>query len=534
MKSSTLKQIAVGIIVTLVWALGACARVPVPTSDMATVTPSPHFTATRAIATAIATAAIPTETVLPTSNPTLASVTIIPTPTTTTTSTPVPTPLLTPIAFDRNPRAILIQADITGGSNSVPRDAHVPLFRLYADGFVVVAGDRAPLSTGLDATVRVGYLAEADVQNLLAYLRDGAFNSLNAYYEPRPAPKDSPTAEISVYLNKTKTVRVYAPDSPGTPKAFSDAFARITRTVPSDAKAFVPTDGYLIATGAGGVSEYRANSDLVEWGSNIGLRLADSVDGVTVSGSTYSNVVSLIGKGWPRALYRDGNSAYRVRFAPNLPRTVHLTDWIGTILDAPREFGGRAFDIVGYYRGANLFGEARGNPPTRNDWVLMDDSGAIFVSGAAPQGMDSSSRADAWNVVRVRAVVVYVRNGTSYLEARRVDVLPSNQSAVIPNADAAIAAVKSRYPEMSKIKPAGAGMIGASTDIKVLERADGWDLAFWEGWGDCPAGCINNRYSYFAVKKDGRLQKAGEYLRTYNSASNSFETTGAPMWSVPK
>ncbi|MBI4791045.1 MAG: hypothetical protein HY782_28780 [Chloroflexi bacterium] len=528
------KYFAIGIVAAL-WALAACARVPVPTADQPTFTPSPLATLASVVATPMPSAAIPTSTVLPTGTPTSVSVTAIPTRAIMPSSSP--TPILTPIAFDRNPRAILVEADVTGGSNPAPRDMHVPLFRLYADGFVLLAGERAPLTTGLDAAARVGYLSETDIQSLLAYLRDGGFNSLNAYYEPRPAPKDAPTAQITVYLNKTKTVRVFAPDSPTTPKPFSDALARITQTVPSELTTFVPTDGYLIASAAGSTSDHRANSDLVEWGNNVGVRLADAMDGVTVSGSAFSNAAALIGRAWPKSLFREGNSVYRVRLASNLPRAVHLTDWIGTILEAPREFDRRAFDLVGYYRGANLFGEARGNPPTRGDWVLVDDSGAIYVSGIAPQGFDPSSRVDAWNVVRVRAVVVYVRSGTSYLEARSVDASSSHLSAnpiIISNAQAAIAAVKSRFPEMGKIKPAGAGMIGASTDIKVVERADGWDLAFWEGWGDCPAGCINHRYSYFSVKKDGRLQKAGEYSRIYNATGNSFDTTGAPLWGVPK
>jgi len=59
-------------------------------------------------------------------------------------------------------------------------------------------------------------------------------------------------------------------------------------------------------------------------------------------------------------------------------------------------------------------------------------------------------------------------------------------------------------------------------------------LVFWEGWGDCEAGCINNRYSYFSAKKDGSITKVGEYVRSYNEDKNAFETTGAPMWGVPK
>jgi hypothetical protein len=247
-------------------------------------------------------------------------------------------------------------------------------------------------------------------------------------------------------------------------------------------------------------------------------------------------------------LFREGDRAYRARFEPRLPRAVYLSDSLGMILNAPREFDGRIFDIVGYYRGWNLYGEARGNPVTRNDWIIADDGGAMYVTGASVRGLDPGSRSDAWTAVRLTAKVVYVRLGTSYLEARRVENLtpetptpPAQASPAatatpmgIASADAAIAAVQARFPEMAKIKKAAPMSIGATTDIKIFDRGEGWEIAFVEGWGDCPAGCINNRYYYFSVRKDGRITKVGEYTRIYNESANSFTTTGVPMWGVPR
>lgn len=161
----------------------------------------------------------------------------------------------------------------------------------------------------------------------------------------------------------------------------------------------------------------------------------------------------------------------------------------------------------------------------------------MFVTGPVPSGLESLSRADAWSIVRLRAAVVYVRSGTSYLEARRVETVVSNPSStqlLIPNLEAAVAAVKSRFPEIAKIQSVGPGVIGATTDIKSLERGDGWDLVFMERWGDCPSGCMNERYAYFSAKKDGRVQKVGEFSRVFNSASNSFDTIGTSLWNVPK
>jgi hypothetical protein len=113
-------------------------------------------------------------------------------------------------------------------------------------------------------------------------------------------------------------------------------------------------------------------------------------------------------------------------------------------------------------------------------------------------------------------------------------VSSSPAPASISNADSAIAAVKVQFSAVTQIEKTSKGTIGASTNITVLDRADGWDLVFWEGWGDCPAGCYNNRYYYFSVKQDGSVAQVGEYARVFNSDKNSFDLTGAPMWSVPK
>jgi hypothetical protein len=104
----------------------------------------------------------------------------------------------------------------------------------------------------------------------------------------------------------------------------------------------------------------------------------------------------------------------------------------------------------------------------------------------------------------------------------------------IPDAASAIAAVKSQFDQVGQVQPKSPGSIGGTTDITAIERADGWDLVFWKGSGDCPAGCIDNRYYYFSVKKDGRVMQSGEYARIFNADKNSFDITGAPMWGVPK
>jgi hypothetical protein len=214
--------------------LAACATRPVPTTTLAT--PTFERTATPAPTN------MPLLTPTPTETPTLL--------------TPLPSPTLagTPFPYERNPHAILIEADVWGDTLASLRDAHVPLFRLFGDGFVVVAGANAPLATGLDAVVRTGRLSEGEISGLLAYLNQIAFLNLKEYYEPRPKPADAPTAYISVYISKAKTVSVYAPNHESTPQAFSDALKRILLTIPTDAQPFTPTEGYLQATDAGAIT----------------------------------------------------------------------------------------------------------------------------------------------------------------------------------------------------------------------------------------------------------------------------------------
>jgi len=104
---------------------------------------------------------------------------------------------------------------------------------------------------------------------------------------------------------------------------------------------------------------------------------------------------------------------------------------------------------------------------------------------------------------------------------------------VINTQDAAVAAIKKNYPEVANINPKGANLIGATTDIKVVSRQDTWQIVFWEGWGDCPSGCINQRYHYFTVERNGRVNKIAEYSRIFIAEKNAYEEKGSPLWGVP-
>jgi hypothetical protein len=106
------------------------------------------------------------------------------------------------------------------------------------------------------------------------------------------------------------------------------------------------------------------------------------------------------------------------------PTNPNLSDLIGEIIASPDDFKGKIVEIVGYFRGWDLMDEAGGPPPvTRSDWVIADNSGAIYVTGDLPQGLDPASPQAVWTVVRLEASVASQQDQV-YLEAQSVELVP--------------------------------------------------------------------------------------------------------------
>lgn len=104
----------------------------------------------------------------------------------------------------------------------------------------------------------------------------------------------------------------------------------------------------------------------------------------------------------------------------NDPNLTHL---IGEIINSPGDFSGQRIEIVGYFRGWDLLEEVNGSPPvTRSDWVIADQSGAIYVTGKLPEGLDPASPEDILTVIRLQAMVLAKPN-VAYLEAQSVEVV---------------------------------------------------------------------------------------------------------------
>ena len=103
----------------------------------------------------------------------------------------------------------------------------------------------------------------------------------------------------------------------------------------------------------------------------------------------------------------------------------------------------------------------------------------------------------------------------------------------ITTPEEAIAEIKALFSMVANIVTAEPQVIGASQDIYILPRAGGWDIVFWEGTGDCMAGCLNNHYWYYKVEKIGQISQVGEFERVYNVSSNDFILRGMPLWGIP-
>jgi hypothetical protein len=102
---------------------------------------------------------------------------------------------------------------------------------------------------------------------------------------------------------------------------------------------------------------------------------------------------------------------------------VSLTVNIAQILADPAKFVGTEVDIIGYYRGWNLLGEATGKSPvTRSDWVVKDDGGAIYVqavSGMSPN-LEPGSKTDTDRIVHVIGTVRVTSDNQPYIEPSSV------------------------------------------------------------------------------------------------------------------
>jgi hypothetical protein len=83
--------------------------------------------------------------------------------------------------------------------------------------------------------------------------------------------------------------------------------------------------------------------------------------------------------------------------------------------------------------------------------------------------------------------------------------------------DAAAAArlALAQQARFAGIGPLDPNLIGQAAWYEVTETDDGWQVLIRIGWGDCPAGCINEHRWTYAVGRDASvelIQEAGDVL----------------------
>jgi hypothetical protein len=348
------------------------------------------------------------------------------------THTPAPTATPRPeIAYDRDPTALIVEADTLGEGRPGTRESHVPTFRLYGDGFVVYAGEAALANLGTDAIVMTGYLSDGEIQDILWFIHEAGFFDLEESDQRLPADVDS--AHITVHLaDRSHHVQVYAPGSEGRPEAFARVYDRLTEIRPADATPFESEWGtFHVRPFVGQVG------DVVRWPEEMGVSLADADAGLPLQGEIFQQVRHLLSGRPGRQAYGEGDGLYQVWLRVDWPRRLPLSHLLGRIVESPQEFQGQEVTVVGYYRGWDLLGEANAPPPvTRSDWVMADATGAIYVSAASatpadlPPGPGSGN--DLWRVLRLSGVVRFTAQGQPYLEADRVQFAEADEGPAVP------------------------------------------------------------------------------------------------------
>jgi hypothetical protein len=102
-----------------------------------------------------------------------------------------------------------------------------------------------------------------------------------------------------------------------------------------------------------------------------------------------------------------------------------ISQIISSIFSNPDDYNNKDVQIIGYFRGWDLLAEVGKSPPvTRSDWVIADSSGAIYVTGTMPEGLDPSSKEVIWTVIKLTATVANDEKGV-YLVSKTVEIVPT-------------------------------------------------------------------------------------------------------------
>jgi hypothetical protein len=83
---------------------------------------------------------------------------------------------------------------------------------------------------------------------------------------------------------------------------------------------------------------------------------------------------------------------------------------------------------------------------------------------------------------------------------------PAGSGSGIPtNAGDAARLVLAQQSRFAGISPLDENLIGQAAWYKVAAAGDSWEVQIRIGWGDCPAGCINEHVWLYGVARDGSV-----------------------------
>lgn len=129
--------------------------------------------------------------------------------------------------------------------------------------------------------------------------------------------------------------------------------------------------------------------------------------------------------GWLTAEGREQTTRSSVEIRITEPEVEDArTTKVEDIVRAPRAMLNKEVTLQGHYRGASPTSgwSVQGGPPvSRRDWILEDETGSIYVSGARAAQFQSQAEMDV--LVRVQGIVKLARDGRPYIHAWSVQKL---------------------------------------------------------------------------------------------------------------
>jgi hypothetical protein len=115
--------------------------------------------------------------------------------------------------------------------------------------------------------------------------------------------------------------------------------------------------------------------------------------------------------------------------------------------------------------------------------------------------------ARSWPAVVLAVMIASAAAACSGGAAPSATAAPSTS---VPTAEAAVAAVVAAHPEFAGIGPFDPDLIGGCCWYTASPVDDGYEVVFRMGWGDCPAGCIEEHRWTYRVGTNGSVELVAE------------------------